>query len=103
MYQRLSEHKTKFYYKKILKDTIVIVADSLEQEPDVLIQNIHDQLVDIQKNIVDNGLYSDWEQINERYTLGAIAVKNYAEDDEMYQRLCDIYGGAIMYSEFPDE
>ena len=103
MYQRLSEHKTKFYYKKILKDTIVIVADSLEQEPDVLIQNIHDQLVDIQKNIVDNGLYSDWEQINERYTLGAIAVKNYDEDDEMYQRLCDIYGGAILYSELPDE
>ncbi len=103
MYQRLSEHKTKFYYKKILKDTIVIVADSLEQEPDVLIQNIHDQLVDIQKNIVDNGLYSDWELINERYTLGAIAVKNYDEDDEMYQRLCDIYGGAILYSELPDE
>lgn len=60
------------------------------------------QLVDIQKNVVDEGLYSDWEQINERYTLGAIAVKNYYEDEEMYQRLCDIFGEAIIYSEPQD-
>lgn len=103
MYQRLSVNKTKSYYKQILNETIAIVAHLLEQEPDVLTQNIYDQLVDIQKNVVVEGRYSDWEQINERYTLGAIAVKNYDEDDEVYQRLCDIFAGAIMYSELPDQ
>ena len=103
MYQRLNENKTKSYYKQILKDTIVIVDDLLVTEPDVLTQNIHDQLLDIQKNVVENAMYTEWEQINERYTLGAIAIKNYDEDEEMYQRLCDIYGGAIMYSELPNE
>lgn len=103
MYQRLSGNKTKSYYKQILKDTMSIVLDLMEQEPDQLKQIIYDQLVDIQKNVVDEGLYSEWEQINERYTLGAIAVKNYEEDDEMYQRLCDIFGGAVMYSDLSEE
>jgi hypothetical protein len=43
------------------------------------------------------------KQITERYTLGAIAVKNFDESDEIYQRLCDIFGGAIVYHELPDE
>mgnify|MGYP007056261469 CR=1 FL=1 len=101
MYQQLSSKKTKSHYKRILKDTIAIVAHLLEQAPDSLTQNIYDQLLDIQKNVVDEKIYSGWEQINERYTLGAIAVKNYEEDEEMYQRLCDIFGGAILYSEMP--
>ena len=103
MYQRLFDNKTKYYYKQILNDTIGIVAGLLEKEHDMLIQNIYDQLADIKKNVVDEYMYSEWEQINERYTLGAIAVKNYEEDDEMYQRLCDIFAGAIMYSELPDQ
>lgn len=103
MYQRLSNNKTKAYYKQLLGETIALVSDLLQNESDILTQNIFDQLNDIQKNVVNEGLYSGWEEINERYTLGAIAVKNYEEEEEMYQRLCDIFGGAIVYHELPDE
>lgn len=107
MYIRLSENRTKKRFVQILTDTISLFDSLLRSEiqTDIidLYQNIYDQLIDIKENVVDYPKYSGWEQICGRYTLGAIASKNYDDDDEIKHRLCDIFGGAVHFDELKDE
>ena len=44
----------------------------------------------------------DEDEIDERYSLGAIATNNFEEGDEIYERLCDILLGAIDYRNYDE-
>ncbi len=102
MYKGLEHNATKKYYRFILDETIgQIESDPLSQTP--FFQYILGQLYDIKENVVEKGIYSGWDEVNEHYTLGGFAVKNFEEGEEMRDRLCDIFGGACYYSEFPEE
>ena len=103
MYKRLKDKKTKGYYLQILNETIELVQTLSSNENNGLYKNLYLQLVDVKKNVVEEQKYSGWEQVNSRYTIGAIATKNFENDDELRYRLCDIFGGAMDYSSMPEE
>lgn len=102
MYYPLSEKKTKHHYKEILEETLSISKDNLNKYNTSLWNSIVNQILDIKENIVQNQTIDDWEEIYDRYTLGTIAIQNFADDDEMQNRLCDIFGGAVHFDELKD-
>lgn len=102
MYIRLSAHRTKGIYRQILNETIALLKERNHSNNSVLYQNLLLQLADLKENVVEKQKYAGWEQINNRYTIGAIATKNFDNNDELKLRLCDIFGGAIHYAEFPE-
>lgn len=102
MYKRLSENPTKSEYEKILNETIIVIETFYMDSPSQLIQSIYAQLLDIREFVVNSQSTVDDEEIFERYTLGAYAIKNFEEGNELRERLCDIFGGAIQYEEFDD-
>lgn len=103
MYYPLSEKRTRCYYKEILEDTLSISKANLEKYNTSLWQSIVNQLLDIKDNVIEKQLITDWEEIYDRYTLGTIAIQHFNDDDEMRIRLCDIFGGAVHYFEYPDQ
>jgi len=103
MYKRLSEHPTKSEYAKILDETITFVEIYYMDPPTQLIQSIYAQLLDIREFVVKSQSIVDDEEIFERYTLGAYAVKNFEKGNELRERLCDIFGGAMQYEELDDK
>ena len=52
--------------------------------------------------VVDNEIIIDSFDIDERYTLGAIAIRYFEEESELRNKLCDIFYGAMHYSEYPE-
>lgn len=103
MYQELPDNANKVQFKALLSETIAIIRSEVEKSNDELFNVILMQLEDIKENIVDKQILTDEDEINDRYTLGAVAIKNFEEDPEMESRLCDIFGGAIEYASMPDE
>ncbi len=53
--------------------------------------------------IVENQIITDAFEIDERYTLGAIAVRYFEESSELRDKLSGIFYGAIHYSEYPEK
>lgn len=96
---RLPENASKTEYIQFLNETIDIFRIRSENEEDELSRIILDQLLDIKENVVELGVLTEFDEINERYTLGGIAVKNFDEDDLLGQRLSDVFGGALEYEE----
>jgi len=103
MYSRLEDNKTKKYYKKVLDETIIMVDHIRLKSSNPMFVNICNQLKDIQENVVIHQTYFGWEQINNHYSLGAIATKNFDEGEELRDRLFDIFWGAIDFKHFPEE
>ena len=103
MYRQLSDNKTKLHYKEILNETLLIAEEHLSLEQTTLWNSIVNQLRDIKEKVVEKQTFTGWEEIYDRYTLGAIAVRDFSDNDEMQDRLCDIYSGAIDYSSMPKE
>ena len=105
MYKRLDFDNTKKYYQKIVKETLEQTKELAARFPDIpMYQSIYNQIKDIQENLIDKRVYFSENQIFKRYSLGAIAVKNFDLRHEEYaQRLSDIFGGAIEYPEMPEE
>lgn len=101
MYKRLSENETQKYYQKILNETLIIAEEHQRIEQNALWNSIVNQLRDIQKMVVEEYSFSDWEDVYERYTLGTIAIQEFLEGDEMQERLCDIFWGAVHYRSIP--
>lgn len=101
MYISLSENPSKKYYNHVLEETMVLIENS-EEKNSPLYSNIFKQLKDIKENVIEHRLITDWDGINERYTIGAIAVQMFDDDDEMQNRLCDIFGGAVHFDELKD-
>ena len=103
MYISLIENKTKSYYRQIIDSTLSIAEDHVKESGSPLWISIVNQIKDIKENVVDTQSLTDWEDFYDRYSLGRIAIEYFEEDDEMYQRLCDIFGGAVHYNELPEE
>lgn len=102
MYQELPDNATKAQYEALLNETIDIFKNKVMQDDDELSKVILMQLMDIKEYIVDKRLLTDEDEIDERYNLGAIAIKNFEGDSDMESRLCDIFGGAIDYASMPE-
>lgn len=94
---RLSENATKAEYQQFLNETIEIFRIQSKNEDDELSRIILDQLLDIKDYVVDLGILTEWDEINERYTLGGLAVNNFEEEDELGQRIKDVFCGALEY------
>lgn len=103
MYTPLSNNRTKEHYQKIVDETLLISEERLKKEQLLLWNSIVNQLQDIKLMIIGKQAFSDWEGIYDRYTLGTIAVREFTEGDEMQARLCDIFWGAVHYSELKEK
>lgn len=103
MYISLIDNKTKSYYRQIIDSTLSIAESQMQESGSPLWISIVNQIKDIKENVVNTQSITDWEDIYDRYSLGRIALEYFEEDDEMYQRLCDIFGGAVHYNELPEE
>lgn len=103
MYKRLSLNQTKENYRNILNETIQLIEASPDIQQNLLYQGILYQLNDIKRNVVEEGNYLSWEDVDDHYTLGGIAMKNFTDGEEMQNRLIDIFGGACDYYDYPEE
>lgn len=97
MYIDLSENYTQHNYIIILNDTIRIFEKMVNETPLPLYDNILQQLLDIKENVVEKQNISDPDEIDERYSLGGIAAKNFDENDELKERLFDVFCGACDF------
>lgn len=93
----LSDNYSKAEYIHFLNETIELFYPRCNNEEDILSQNILDQLLDIRENVIELGVLTEWDDINERYTLGGLAIKNFEEKDELGQRIQNVFWGALNY------
>lgn len=98
MYRGFLDKETKSNYRKILDATIALVKQRYELTQLPLYNNIYVQLLDIKENVVMSSNFVNPDEIDERYSIGAIATKNFSEDGEMQERLYDIFSGACDYN-----
>lgn len=101
MYKSLLENLSKSHYNNILEETMAIVDNTKDKNP-TLYACIFEQLEDMKRNVIENRIITEWDEINERYTLGTIAIQEFDEGDEMRNRLSDLFGGAVHYNELRD-
>lgn len=92
-----SDNYSKTEYIQFLNETIEIFCLQCNDEEDIISQNILEQLLDIKENVIELGVLTEWDDINERYTLGGLAIKNFEEDDELGQRIQNVFFGALNY------
>ena len=102
MNQLIELDNTKSKYRKKLYEVINLFKDLHNNNPSPIFQNIISQLLDIKEMVVDNEIIIDSFDIDERYTLGAIAIRYFEEESELRNKLCDIFYGAMHYSEYPE-
>lgn len=86
-------------YRCVLEDTIEYFAGSCAVIPHELCDIILQQLNDIRAHIDNDDFFGDADDINERYTLGVIAVQCMEEESEAQLRLFDVFWGILHYSE----
>lgn len=101
MYTRLEDKYTREYYSQVLAETTQMVKALAESDEHPIWKKILSELVDIRQNIVDNQYLTDWDDINEKYDIGRLALQIFDQEDELGQRLCDIFDGAVNYTEMP--
>lgn len=104
MYTRLNKNRNKKYYTKIVGIAIEETERLLKQSPEITMYSvILNQLIDIKENIIDNNIVFSESELYRRYTIGAIAVKNFElENDEYAQKLSDVFGGTFDYDIMPE-
>ena len=98
-----SNKMTKTQYRTLVDETLSISLKKQAENDTLIWQSIVNQIKDIKKEVIDNQRLKGWDDINDRYTLGMIAVHEFDDDDEMQTRLCDIFSGAIEYHSMPGE
>lgn len=104
MYYPLPDNPTKEDYSNLLLETISYVNALKNSEiDDYLYTLIIEQLIDIKEMIVDKRELIDEDEINERYSLGGIATRNFEEGNEMRERLCAIFSGAMDFAFLPEK
>lgn len=103
MSQFIESDNTKSSYRTNLREVIMLFEDLQKKEPSPIFQSIINQLLDIKEMVVDNEIITDSFEIDERYTLGAIAVRYFDEGSDLRDKLSDLFYGAIHYSEYPEK
>lgn len=103
-YIRLYLNRTKTNYRNILADVLQKTKTYCEEFPSItMYQEIYNQLLDIKALIVVQQKKLSEDKIYHRYTLGAIASKNFDLEHEIYaQKLSDVFGGAFDYYQMSD-
>lgn len=94
-------HATKLNYRLFLEEAKGKFRFLAEKTHNSIYLFIYEQLADIEENVIRLQVYTEWDEINKAYSLGAIAVNNFDENDEVYKCLTDIFYGAIKYSTLP--
>jgi len=105
MYTRLNNNRTKEYYREILNQAISKTEELLKMSPQIQIyHSIYSQLVNILEEVVKNNVVFSEKELYEKYSLGAIAAKNFdLEHDEYAQKLSDSFGGIFDYDKMPEK
>jgi hypothetical protein len=63
-------------------------------------ENIYMQLTALKSLLIDQKLKLDQEYIDEKFTIGAIATKNFDYEHEIYaQKLIRIFGASLRYKD----
>lgn len=96
------DNENKHNYRFFLNETIRIIEESISNTQDELLKMILPQLHDIKINVVEQRTITDWDDIDERYTIGSLAIHNMDEKDTMRERILNIFYGAIEYNDFPE-
>lgn len=97
-----SNRESKRNYSFFLDETINMVGDIVKQSDSQLFKIILSQLYDIKENVVRTGKLTDWTDIDDRYTIGSLAVQNFDDNDPMKDRIKTIFYGAIEYADLPE-
>lgn len=102
--EKYIEVETKKEYRSLLKNTLEETNDYITKFPEiVLYDSISSQISDI-INTINESIVLNQEEIYEKYSLGAIAVKNFDANNEIYSRkLQDIFGGLFEYWDMIEE
>ena len=106
MYTDLEKDYTKARYSQILQETQQIAENKISLNPQTkdleMWISIIKQIEDIRDKIVESQILFDWDEIYERYSIGAIGLDCFEDDDEMQMRLSDIFHGAVHFQELKD-
>lgn len=99
MYKRFIEKPTKSHFRKVVEDTITYVETISINDNNPIFLYVLNQLKDIYKEVIIDNSISEPDDIYDRYDIGAIGIQYFDEDDEMHERLCDIFYGTVHYNE----
>ena len=97
-----SNRESKRNYRFFLDETINIVDGVVKRSDRQLFKIILSQLYDIKENVVKTGRLTDWTDIDDRYTIGSLAIKSFDDNDPMKDRIQTIFYGAIEYVNLPE-
>ena len=92
-------------FVKLVQETLTETYELKNKFPDILIyKSIYNQLCDIEEKFIVKKEFLSDNEIFKRYSLGAIAVKNFDDTVEIYARkLEDIFGSLFSYDKMPEE
>lgn len=85
-------------YRQLLIESIELFQNMNDKSPSMVFRSIISQMKDILKYVVDEQIITNWFDIDERYSLGAIAVREFPDNSELQERLCKVYSGALEFN-----
>ena len=92
--------KSKVEFNELLDQTIFETKELKDKFPKILMyKNLYDQLLSLKSELHSHNALSK-AYIYEKYTIGAIATKNFDFENEIYaQKLIRIFGTSLRYYE----
>lgn len=92
---------SKVQFESLLNETIKDTEEFKLRFPEILMyENIYMQLIALKSLLIEQKLDLDQEYIDEKFTIGAIATKNFDYEYEIYaQKLIRIFGASLRYKE----
>lgn len=102
---KIEKEMSKQDYREIVSQAIIETGKLLEMSPEMtMYHSIYNQLIDINEKVIKNSIVFSDREIYGRYSLGALATKNFdIENDEYAQKLSDSFGGMFDYHEMPEK
>ncbi len=101
MYTRLSKIMTKKYYREIVDKALVQAKEEYSLFPNIPMNiSIYNQIIDIKKRVIEEGVVFTEEESRKRYTLGVLVIRNFIGDEgetDYANMLIDIAGGVSRY------
>ncbi|GAB2700570.1 hypothetical protein GCM10027037_26760 [Mucilaginibacter koreensis] len=92
---------TKASFKKMINETIEETENLKNKFPEISMYNtLFLQLIALRSLLVEQKLIVSKTDIDEQFTIGAIATKNFDYEHDLYaQKLVRIFGAALRYNE----
>jgi len=97
------EVNTKKEYNNLLNELSIESKILTDKYPEISIyKSIHNQIDDIQ-NMIHNNIKLSENDLSKKYSIGAIAVKNFdCEKDIFGRKLQDLFGALFEYCNMPE-